>query len=223
MILHGYWRSSCSWRVRIALAYKGIAYEPRAVHLLRDGGEQRADEYRAKNPMAQVPLLEVEEGGRTHRIAQSLAIIEYLEERQPEPTLYPGDAFARARARQIAEIVNAGIQPLQNLSVLQHLKHQLAVDEQAWARHFVARGLEALEAAVAEAASAEGAQAGRFAVGDAVSVADVCIVPQIYNATRFGIDLASYPTLRRIDAACNELPAFAESHPDRQPDRVGGT
>jgi maleylpyruvate isomerase len=216
MKLYGYWRSSATWRVRIALAHKGIAYEYVPVHLVRDGGEQHSDTYRRLNPMEQVPLLEIEEDGKVHRVAQSLAILELLEERHPTPPLLPADPFRRARARQLAEMVNSGIQPLQNLGVLQHVKRVLLADENAWAVHFIAKGLAALERTAAETA-------GAFLVGDSVSVADVCLVPQLYGARRYKIDLAAYPILSRVEATCSALPAFQAAHADRQPDAVTPT
>jgi maleylpyruvate isomerase len=211
MKLYSYWRSSSSWRVRIALEYKRQAYETAPVDLRRGGGEQHSAEYRAINPLEQVPALEIDEGGTTRRLMQSLAIIEYLEERFPEPPLLPADRFLRARARQLAELINSGVQPFQNLSVLKHVKHVLAGDENAWARHFVEHGLRALETAAAETA-------GRFLVGDSVSIADVCLVPQLFGARRFGVDLGALPLLVRVEAACAALPAFAAAEPERQPD-----
>ena len=211
--LHGYWRSSCSWRVRIALNLKGLAYEYVPVHLLQDGGQQNTEAYRAKNPMRTVPMLEVTEGGAPPRyLAQSLAILEFLEERHPSPALLPEDAFGRARVRMLAEMVNSGIQPLQNLSVMQHVKG-LGQDEKAWSVHWISRGMAALQQSVQESA-------GRYCVGDSVSFADVCLVPQLYACRRFGVDPAAYPVLARIEAACASLPAFQAAHADRQPDAV---
>jgi maleylpyruvate isomerase len=211
MKLYGYWRSSSAWRVRIALLYKGLAFENHPVHLVRDGGEQHSAGYRAVNPMEEVPTLELEEAGRPRRISQSLAIIGYLERIAPTPPLCPADPFDAAKAWQLAEMVNAGVQPLQNSAVLLRVKNELRGDEQAWARHFIARGLAALEAVAAETA-------GAHLVGGSVSVADVCLVPQLYNARRYGIEVGAYPTLLRVERRCFTLPAFAESHPDRQPD-----
>lgn len=211
--LHGYWRSSCSWRVRIALNLKGLAYEYVPVHLLQDGGQQNSDAYRAKNPMRTVPMLEVLEAGAPPRyLAQSLAILEFLEERHPAPALLPQDAFLRARVRMLAEMVNSGIQPLQNLSVMQHVKG-LGQDEKAWSVHWISRGMAALQQSVQESA-------GRYCVGDSVSFADLCLVPQLYACRRFGVDPAAYPVLARIEAACASLPAFQAAHADRQPDAV---
>jgi maleylacetoacetate isomerase len=211
MKLYSYWRSSCSWRVRIALNLKGLAYTYEAVHLLKDGGQQNTEAYRALNPMRTVPTLEFEEGGRVRRLSQSLAILEYLEERYRTPALLPDDPLLRARVRMLAEMVNSGIQPLQNLSVLQFVKNDMKGDEKVFAAHWNARGLTALEAAVKETA-------GRYCLGDTVSFADIFLVPQLYGARRFGVDLTPYPTLTRIEAACAELPAFQAAHPDRQPD-----
>jgi maleylpyruvate isomerase len=208
--LYGYWRSSASWRVRIGLAWKGLAYDYEAVHLIKDGGEQLAERYRAVNPMAQVPTLELTHGGRTVRLSQSLAILEFLEEIHPEPPLLPRDPYLRARARLLAEIVNAGIQPLQNLSVMREVKH-LGGDEKAWAQRHIDRGLRALAASAAETA-------GTYLVGDEVSIADVCLIPQLYGARRNGVDLGPLPLLTRVEAACMQLPAFQTAHADRQPD-----
>jgi maleylpyruvate isomerase len=214
LTLLGYWRSSASYRVRIGLGLKGLPYEYVAVNLVAPGGgEQLAEPYRARNPMGQVPTLLVEEAdGATATLRQSLPILEYLDERWPDPPLLPADRTRRAHARALAEVVNSGIQPLQNLSVTRRLA-ALGVDDKAWIRAVVADGLVALERQVADTA-------GRFCVGDHPTVADCCLVPQLYSARRFGVDLAPCPTLTRIDAACAELAAFAAAHPDRQPDAV---
>jgi len=209
--LYGFWRSSATWRVRIGLFYKGLAFDLQPINLVKDGGEQNSEGYRSLNPLRQVPLLEFEQEGRTVRLTQSLAILEYLEERWPEPRLLPSDPLLRAQARRLAEIVNAGIQPLQNTSVQQRVREVLGGDDKEWTRHWVTRGLGALEEATRESA-------GRFAVGDSVSFADLCIVPELSFARRFSIDLAPYPTLTRIDAACAELEPFQRAHAERQPD-----
>jgi maleylpyruvate isomerase len=208
--LYGYWRSSSTWRVRIALAWKRLPYEYHPVHLVRDGGQQHSEAYRAVNPMAEVPTLEIEDHGRILRLSQSLAIIDLLEAIAPTPPLLPQHPFLRARARQLAEMVNAGTQPLQNSGVLARVK-QLGGDETAWARHFISRGLAALETVGKETA-------GVFLIGESVTLADLCLVPQLYNARRFGVPLEDYPTLARVEAACVALPAFVDSHPDKQPD-----
>ena len=211
MKLYSYWRSSCSWRVRIALNFKELAYTYEAVHLMKDGGQQNSEAYRALNPMRTVPTLEFEEGGMVRRLSQSIAILEYLEERYRTPALLPADPLLRARTRMLAEMVNSGIQPLQNLSVLQFVKDEVKGDDKAFAAHWNARGLTAFEAAVKETA-------GTYCLGETVSFADICLVPQLYGARRYGVDLAQFPTLTRIEAACEKLPAFQAAHPDRQPD-----
>ncbi|WP_426754835.1 maleylacetoacetate isomerase [Myxococcus sp. Y35] len=212
--LYSYWRSSASWRVRIGLHLKGLKFDYVPVHLVKDGGEQNGAAYRAVNPMRTLPTLEwTEADGTARRLSQSLPVLEYLEERFPAPALLPADAYLRARSRMLAEMVNSGIQPLQNLSVMQRVKQELHADDKAWSAYWNARGLEALEAAVQ-------LTAGRFCVGDTVSLADVCLVPQLYGARRFGVDLAPYPTLLRIESECQALPAFQAAHPDRQPDAV---
>ncbi len=207
--LYGYWRSSATYRVRIALGLKELEYEITPVHLLE--GQQNAESFRGLNPMSQVPVLEVEEAGERVRLAQSIAILEYLEERYPTPALLPSDRVMRARARQLAEVVNAGLQPLQNLHVTQKLK-ELGVSASEWAGYFIRRGLDAYQA-IAERT------AGAFSVGDTPTFADVTLVPQLYAARRFHGDVgAEYPLLAKIEARCAELPAFAAAHPDRQPD-----
>jgi maleylpyruvate isomerase len=210
MKLYGYWRSSSTWRVRIGLELKGISYENAPIHLLK--GEQRSDDYRDRNPMQQVPLLEFEDGGATHLLSQSLAILEYLEESHPEPPLLPGDPWQRARVRELAELINSGIQPLQNTGVLEHLGRLAPQAERgAWANHFITRGLTALEALAS-------VRSGRFLVGDELTLADVCLVPQLFMARRFGVTVEPFTTLRRVEEACLGLPAFERTHPTRQPD-----
>jgi maleylpyruvate isomerase len=212
--LYGYWRSSCSWRVRIALNLKGLPYEYVPVHLLQDGGQQHSEAHRARNPMRTVPVLELPDAsGKPQYLSQSLAILEYLEECHPTPALLPQDPLARARVRMLAEMVNSGIQPLQNLSVMQHVKGQLAQDDKAWSAHWITRGLTALQQSVQESA-------GRYCVGDSVSFADVCLIPQLYASRRFGVDPAAFPVLSRIEAECEKLPAFQAAHASRQPDAV---
>jgi maleylpyruvate isomerase len=211
MRLYGFWRSTATWRVRIALAYKGIDYEYIPVHLQRDGGEQHRTEFRAMNPIGHVPVLELAIEGHERRIAESMAILELLDELHPSPALLPSDSFLRARARQLALLVVSGIQPLQNTAVQHWVANELGTDAVAWNRHWVTRGLVALETLARETA-------GAYAVGDAVSFADVCIAPQLHFARRFGIDLEPFPTLRAIDRACAALPSFVHAHADNQPD-----
>jgi maleylpyruvate isomerase len=208
--LYSYWRSSSAWRVRIGLALKGLAYAYAAVDL--SAQEQFSQAHRARNPMAQVPVLEVEERGRTLRLVESLAILEWLEEVHPTPSLLPADPDGRARVRALAEHVNAGIQPHQNAVVLRTLKQKLPGYEREWAQLWIGRGLDGLERAVSDGG------AGRFCHGDVPGLADCTLVPQLYNARRFGVDVSPWPTLARIEAACAALPAFQAAHPDRQPD-----
>lgn len=205
MRLYGYWRSSSSWRVRIALHFKGVAYENVPVNLLE--GEQHGEAHRRVNALRQVPALELDDG---RVLTQSLAILEWLEETRPSPPLLPDDPWDRAQARRLAEIVNAGIQPIQNFAVLRQLEG-LGVDPRSWSASFIARGLSALEAAAEETA-------GAFLVGDRPSFADVCLVPQLYNARRFEVALERYARLLDVEARALELEAFRAAHPDRQPD-----
>ena len=209
MRLYGYWRSSATWRVRIALAWKGLKYEYEPIHLAN--GVQNSDEYMAKNPTRTVPLLEWDDGSGLRRLSQSMAILEFLEETHPQPALLPKDPFGRAEARKLAEVVNSGIQPLQNLSVLQRIKNELKGDDKAWAAYWIARGLSAFEALVKDTA-------GAYCVRDEVSYADLCLVPQLYNARRFGCDMKLFPTCVEIEQNCNKLQAFQVAAPDVQPD-----
>jgi maleylacetoacetate isomerase len=208
--LYTFWRSSSAWRVRIGLALKGLGHELRPVNLAT--GEQFQDAHRARSPLGQVPVLEVEQDGRMLRLVQSMAILEWLDERFPEPPLLPADPEGRARVRALAEHVNSGTQPLQNAVVLRMLKEKLPGYERVWAQHHIARGLEGLERAVSDGG------AGRYCHGDTPGLADCYLVPQMYNARRYGVDVAPFPTLRRIEDACAALPAFQAAHADRQPD-----
>jgi len=210
MKLYGYWRSSSAWRVRIALGLKGVAFENVPVHLVRGGGEQFRPEFVELSPLSQVPVLEFERDGRRERLTQSVAIIEYLEETIPEPPLLPRDPLSRARCRELVEMVNSGIQPLQNRLVLERVA-QGGMDSRAFAQEFIARGLSALEARVR-------ASAGDTLLGSALTLADIYLVPQLYNARRFGVPLEPFPTLVRVDASLAARPAFAAAHADRQPD-----
>ncbi|MCW2235719.1 maleylacetoacetate isomerase [Azospirillum canadense] len=207
---HTYFRSSAAFRVRIALNLKGITAEQAFVHLRK--GEQAAGPFADLNPHKLVPALEVD--GRV--LTQSLAIIEYLDEMHPNPPLLPAGPLDRARVRGLALAVACDIHPLNNLRVLQHLKHGMGhfqAEVDSWYRHWIVVGLSALEAQLAREP-----QTGRFCHGDAPTLADVTLVPQLYNARRFGCDLSGYPTLLRIEEACLAIPAFAEAAPERQPD-----
>lgn len=210
--LYNYFRSSASYRVRIALALKNLPYEYVAVHLVK--GQQKEPAHHARNPIDQIPALEMEIGGTTRVVAQSIAILELLEELYPQPSLLPTDPFLRCRARELAELVNAGIQPHQNLSTINRLDAMEKGAGRKSAIHYNEVGLAAFEERVKETA-------GKCSIGDSPTFADLCLVPQMYSARRFEIDVATrFPTLDRIDRALNELPAFAAAHPDRQPDAV---
>ena len=212
MKLYDYFRSSASYRVRIGLKLKGLEYESVPVHLLKEGGEQLKAEYRAVNPSALVPALE--DNGAI--ITQSLAILEYLDEVHPMVPLMPRDALGRARVRSLAQAIACDIHPINNLRVLRYLVKQAGMKEDAknaWYVHWVQQGFAALETQLAGSSDT-----GRFCHGDAPTIADCCLVPQVYNASRFNIDLAPYPTIAAIDAACRELPAFIAAHPAQQPD-----
>jgi maleylpyruvate isomerase len=212
MKLYTYFRSSAAYRVRIALNLKGLAYEAVPVHLLRGGGEQLAAPYRAVNPAGLVPALD--DNGIV--LTQSLAIIEYLEEVHPLVPLLPQDAVGRARVRALAQTIACDTHPLMNLRVLKHLKGPMGLSEEQkmdWYFHWMAEGMRALEAHLER-----DGDAGRFCYGDTPTLADCCLVPQVYNAQRFEIDLAPYPNVARIAANCADLPAFKAAHPSAQAD-----
>jgi maleylacetoacetate isomerase len=207
LVLHGYWRSSSAYRVRIALELKGLAFDHAPVNLLE--GQQRSEEHRARNPSAYVPALEVD----GTMLVESMAILEWLEEAFPAPPLLPPSPLARAHVRALAEVVNAGTQPLQNLWVLNHFFGSDQAAKTAWAKLVIARGLGAFEELLARQEPA-----GPFCAGEAPTLADVLLVPQLYNARRFGVDLTVFPRALRADAACADLAAFKRAHPDAQPD-----
>ncbi|OWT57432.1 maleylacetoacetate isomerase [Candidimonas nitroreducens] len=212
MKLYSYFRSSAAYRVRIALNLKGLPYETVPVHLLRQGGEQLLPEYRRLNPTALVPTLV--DGDLA--LGQSMAILEYLEETYPQPALLPADAAGRARVRAIAQTIACDIHPLDNLRVLKYLKHEMKVSEEsknAWYRHWVEVGLAAVEGMLAQHPAT-----GEFCHGGQPSFADLCLVPQVANARRFECDLGAMPTIVRIDARCQELDAFRQAAPAKQPD-----
>jgi maleylacetoacetate isomerase len=209
MKLYNYFRSSASFRVRIALELKGLAYEYRAVHLAK--GEQKQPEFTALTAEGLVPLLELDDG---RRLTQSMAIIEYLDETHPQPALLPADAAGRARVRSLAQIVACEIHPLNNLRVLKYLVHELKVGDEAknaWYRHWVRLGLESYEAQLA-------AQPATYSHGDAPTLADCCLVPQIFNAQRFDCDLSGLPRTMAVFEACMKLPAFQRAQPSACPD-----
>jgi maleylpyruvate isomerase len=211
MRLYSYWRSSCSWRVRIALSIKKVDYEYVAVHLVKDGGHQHAQSYREHTPMSQVPTLELDNGTR---LSQSMAIMEYLEEFRPErPSLLPKNILDRATVRCFAEIINSGIQPLQNLSVLQQIERTFQGDKISWGRNVIDNGLRALEKMSASEKSP-------FLVGSHPTIADICLIPQLYNARRFGCQMSNYPRLLEIEDNCQSRLEFQQAHPDQMPDAL---
>lgn len=209
MKLYSYFRSSAAYRARIALNLKGLSYETVAVHLIKDGGHNRRPDYRAINPQMRVPAL-ITDSGDT--LIQSIAIIEYLDETHPEPPLLPKDPVARAKVRGLAELIACDIHPLNNTSPLRYLKRELGQEQSAidaWYHHWVLEGFEALEALIAP---------GPYAYGNAVTLADVCLVPQVANARRLKVPLEKFPKIVAIDAACMKLPAFDRARPENQPD-----
>lgn len=210
--LYSYWRSSAAYRVRIGLNLKGLPYEIVPVHLVQDGGQQHSEAYRAINPQELVPTL----GHGQRRLGQSLAILEYLDEVWPDRPLLPATARARQRVRALSLLVACDVHPLNNLRVLQYFEREWNVpqpERDAWVKHWITDGFAAAEALLAEHPST-----GDFCEGEAPTLADCCLVPQIYNARRFGVDMAVYPTLARIEAACLALPAFDAARPENQPD-----
>jgi maleylpyruvate isomerase len=204
--LYGYWRSSSSWRVRIALGLKGIAFDNVPVSLIQS--EQTTDAHRARNPMAQVPVLELDDGTC---LTQSVAILEWLEESYPTPPLLPTSPADRAHVRALVEIINSGIQPLQNLATLKQVRTYAGADDKAWAKLFLDRGLRALQEQARP-------RAGRYLFGDNVTLADCLLVPQMYGARRFGADLSALPLLVDVEARLRELPAVQAADAARQPD-----
>ena len=212
MKLYTYFRSSAAYRVRIALNLKGLSYQAVPVHLLKGGGEQHQEEYRRINPSGLLPAFQDD----WITLTQSMAIIEYLEEAHPTVPLLPQDAPGRARVRELAQIIGCDIHPINNLRVLSYLVKQLGLSEQAkteWYRHWVIEGFQSLEAHLARDPGA-----GPFCHGDRPTIADCYLVPQVFNAQRFDIDVAAFPNIARINALCTDLPAFKAAHPSRQPD-----
>jgi maleylacetoacetate isomerase len=207
--LYSYFRSSAAYRVRIALNLKGIAYETAPIHLVKDGGHNKRPEFRAVNPQMRVPALVTPAG---EVLIQSLAIIEYLEETHPEPALLPKDPIARAKARAIAELIACDIHPLNNIGSLRYLKNVMGQEQSAidtWYHHWVIAGFEALEALL---------EPKPYACGDQVTLADLCLVPQVYNARRLKVPLDRFPKVVGVDAVCLALDAFQRARPENQPD-----
>ena len=201
-VLFSYWRSSSSWRVRLALNYKGIPYEYKGVNLLK--GEQLGEEFTAVNPQQLIPALSID--GNT--LTESVAIMEYLEETHPDKPILPTGPVHRALVRRISQMIVADIQPVQNLRVLKYLGMDRKMD---WGSHFIELGFKAVEEVLAESA-------GKFCVGDTPTMADFCLIPQIYNARRFGVDLTQFPVIMRVHDALEQLDFAKASHPDQQPD-----
>jgi maleylpyruvate isomerase len=212
MKLYTYFRSSAAYRVRIALNLKGLQYDAIPVHLLRGGGEQLQEQYRSINPSGLVPAFQDD----YITLTQSMAILEYLDDEYPQVPIMPDDAAGRARVRELAQIIACDIHPVNNLRVLRYLVHELGVSEEKkteWYRHWLVNGLEVLEKHLARDPSA-----GPLCHGHTPTIADCCLVPQVFNAQRYGIDVSVYPNIARINAQCVALPAFVAAHPSNQPD-----
>ncbi len=212
LVLFTYWRSSAAYRVRIGLNLKRLAYESVPVHLIRDGGEQLAPAYRMTSPQGLVPVLQ--HGHR--KLRQSLSILEYLDEVWPDPSLLPTTARGRQRVRSVAQMIACDVHPLNNLRVMRYFEREWNVpqtERDAWTRHWMVHGFDAVEQLLADNPATS-----RFCEGDVPTLADCCLVPQLYNARRFGVDLTPYPTLVRIEEACLALPEFDAARPERQPD-----
>jgi maleylacetoacetate isomerase len=212
LCLFSYWRSSAAYRVRIGLNLKGLPYDIMPVHLLRDGGEQHAEAFREANPQGLVPVLQ--HGQRMLR--QSMSILEYLDEMWPEPPLLPATARDRQRVRALSQVIACDIHPLNNLRVMQYLEKEFGAEEQqreAWTRNWIRAGFRAVEEVLADSTAT-----GTFCEGDAPTMADCCLVPQVYNAQRFGISLDDFPIIARVNAACLKLPEFDAARPEKQPD-----
>jgi maleylacetoacetate isomerase len=210
MKLYGYWRSSAAYRVRIALNLKQLSFDNLPIHLVKNGGEQHSNDYKALNPAQLVPAFI----DGDVQLNQSLAIIEYLEEMYPQPALLPQEPTARARVRALALDIACDLHPLNNLRVLQYLTGPMALSEtqkQAWIIHWLETGFSALECRLAQSA-------GQFCFGDEVTLADLCLVPQVYNAQRFALDMSAYPTVNTVYHNCQQLAAFALAAPEQQPD-----
>jgi maleylacetoacetate isomerase len=213
-VLYGYWRSSCSYRVRIALNLKGIAWTDQAVHLVRDGGEQNSPEFREINPLGLVPAL-IHEG---QAMTQSIAILEYIDETFPGPQLLPEKTSERARVRAIAQSIACEIQPMNNLSVINFMRDSFGLGKEetdTWYRTWITRGFSALETMLAGSELT-----GTYCHGEQAGMADCCLVPQVYNAERFDCNLDPYPEIRRITEHCRKQPEFISAAPENQPDAV---
>jgi maleylacetoacetate isomerase len=206
--LYSYWRSSCSWRVRTVLNQKGIDYKITPIHLVKN--EQFSDDFTKLNPIQRVPVLEFEYNGKKVQLVESTAICEFLEDAFPDKPILPKDHLLKGKVRAICSEIASNIQPLQNLCVLNHLE-KLGQNKMEWGKEYIAKGLSAVDVLVNETK-------GKYCVGDEVSLADAFLVPQLYNARRFNVDLSVYPSLLEIEKNLGELDAFINAHPDKQPD-----
>jgi len=206
VILYSYFRSSCSWRVRIALRYKEIAYETRHVNLIKDGGQNNSEEFKKLNPMGQIPAIVID----GHTLAQSISILEYLEETRPQKPLLPplSEPLKRAKVREICEIICSGIQPLQNIAVLQRLDESKRAE---WAKTCIEKGFSALEVILNKSS-------GTYCVGNQFTLADCCLAPQVYNATRYQVDVSKYPKIRAINETILKMDSVRASHPHSEAD-----
>ena len=209
MTLYTYFRSSAAYRVRIALNLKGLTPDMVSIHLQKEGGLNKKPEYRAVNPQMKVPALKLDSGDV---LIQSLAIIEYLDEVHPQPPLLPRDSVERAKVRALAQVIACDIHPLNNTAPLRYLKHELGQAQDkidAWYHHWILDGFAAVEALISD---------GPYAFGNEITLADVCLVPQVANARRFKVPLDRFPRIVAVDAACAKIPAFQRARPENQPD-----
>jgi maleylpyruvate isomerase len=209
MILYSFFRSSAAYRVRIALNLKGMRYDTVGIHLQKDGGQNRKPEYQAINPQMRVPALKLDSG---EVLTQSIAIIEYLDEVHPQPPLLPRDPIERAKVRAVSQLIACDIHPLNNVAPLRYLKNELGQDQtkiDAWYHHWILEGFSAIEKML---------QPAPYALGPIVTLADICLVPQVANAQRFKVPLGSFPKIVAVNTACAALPAFAFAQPEKQPD-----
>lgn len=212
-VLYSFWRSSCSYRVRIALNLKSIEHIIKPVDILKKDADHLSDEYGKINPMQKIPALLID--GRT--IVESLNIMHYLEETRPKQLLMPTDAYQRAKVREICEMIQSGIQPLQNVGLLNHLEYLVGKEKRLeWAQYWIERGLQAVEKSLT-------ACAGKYSVGDEITLADCCLIPQIFNARTYKVDLQPFPTIVRIDKLVETHPAFVAAHPFKQPDCISNS